>query len=99
MEGLSCYQLPLQVMRLLCHQVGYSYVHYSSFRANIESFCGSQVDQLRKEYTQEDKELIEEYLEAKESCCLKPEHPDQKLDSSPAQKFLLKEEFEEGIDG
>ena len=69
------------------------------YRANIESSYGSQVDQLRKEYTQEEKELIKKYLAAKKSCCLTPECPDQKMDSSLAQNFVLKEESEKGLHG
>ena len=78
----------------------YHYEHYCTFyRANIERLYGPQVEQLRKEYTQEDKELLEEYLEAKRSYNLNPECPDQKVESSFVQKFLLKEEFEEGLYG
>ena len=69
------------------------------YRANIEGSYGSQVDQLRKEYTQEEKKLIEKYLEAKKSCSLTPECPDLKMDSSLAQKYVLKEESERGLDG
>ena len=68
------------------------------YRANIEGSYGLQVDQLRKEYTQEEKELIEKYLEAKKSCSLTPECPDLKMDSSLAQKYVLKEESEKGLD-
>ena len=57
------------------------------------------MDQLRKEYTQEEKELIKKYLAAKKSCSLTPECPDQKVDSSLAQDFVLKEESEKGLDG
>ena len=72
------------------------HVHHNdfAFRANIESFYGSQVDKLRKEYTQGQKELIEEYMEAKKGGSLKHECPDQKVDSSLVQKILLKEELE-----
>ena len=69
------------------------------YRANIESSYGSQVDQSKKEYTQEEKELIEKYLEAKKSCSPVPECPDLKVDSSLAQKFVLKEESQKGLDG
>ena len=69
------------------------------YRANIESSYGSQVDQLRKEYTQEERELIEKYLEAKRSCSLTHERPDPKVDLSLARKFVLKEESEKGLDG
>ena len=43
------------------------------FRANIESSYGHQVNQLRMQYTQEDKEVIEEFLKAKRSCSPKSE--------------------------
>ena len=42
-------------------------------RANIESSYGHQVNQLRMQYTQEDKEVIEEFLKAKRSCSPKSE--------------------------
>ena len=38
-------------------------------------------------------------MNAKESHNLKLECPDQKMGSSFVQKFLLKEEFEVGLDG
>ena len=40
-------------------------------RAIIESYYGHQVSQLRMQYTQEDKEVIEEFLKAKRSFSLK----------------------------
>ena len=55
----------------LCHGVTYLqlllllYTLY--FRANIESSYGDEVSQLRMQYTQEDKEVIEEFLKAKRS--------------------------------
>ena len=35
------------------------------YRSKIESAHGREIEQLRKEYSQEDKELIEKYLEGK----------------------------------
>ena len=43
------------------------------FRANIESSYGHKVGQLRMQYTQEDKEIIEEFLKAKRSFSVKSE--------------------------
>ena len=84
-------------MPVKLYTVMYTILHL--YRANIESSYGSQVDQLRKEYTQEEKELIEKYLEEKKSCSLTPECLEQKVDSSLAQKFVLKEESEKDLDG
>ena len=43
------------------------------FRANIERSYGQEVAQLRIQYTQEDKEVIDQYLKAKRSFSLESE--------------------------
>ena len=43
------------------------------FRTNIESTHGHEVEQLRKQYTLEDKEFIKKFLEAKKNFNLKSE--------------------------
>ena len=58
------------------------------FRTNIETVYGQQVAQLRKQYTQEDKELIREVLEAKESSSPKPDT------SAHSQKIAVKDVLE-----
>ena len=58
------------------------------FRTNIETVYGQQVAQIRKQYTQEDKELIKEVLEAKASSSQKPDT------SAHAQKIAVKEVLE-----
>lgn len=40
-------------------------------RNSIETFCGDQVAQRRKEYSAEDNRLIEEFLSAKKASSLK----------------------------
>jgi hypothetical protein len=46
---------------------------YVLYRRNIETAHGREVERLRKEYSQEDKELIEKFLEAKRNINLKSE--------------------------
>ena len=68
MESITCYQLQLQVKKdLLCYQFESNLHHSSHFRTNIECTHGREVEQLRKRYTFEEKQLIEKFLEAKES--------------------------------
>ena len=43
------------------------------FRANIERSYGQEIAQLRIQYTQEDKEVIDQYLKAKRSFSLESE--------------------------
>jgi hypothetical protein len=50
------------------------------YRSNIESAHGREVERLRKEYSQEDKELIERCLEAKRIFKLKSESLAQELE-------------------
>jgi predicted transcriptional regulator len=50
------------------------------YRSNIESAHGREVERLRKEYSQEDKELIEKCLEAKRIFNMKLESLAQELD-------------------
>ena len=50
------------------------------FRTSIESSYSHEVDQLRKQYTQEDKELIKKFLEARNSS-LKSKGIVQEMDS------------------
>ena len=57
-----------------------SYTNLCFRAANIESSHGHQVTQLRKQYTQQDKELIKEFLEAKMSFSLKSETPVQRFE-------------------
>jgi hypothetical protein len=52
---------------------------YLLYRRNIESAHGREVERLRKEYSQEDKELIEKCVEAKKFCNLKSENLAQEL--------------------
>ena len=52
------------------------------FRANIESTYSHEVEQIRREYSQEDKELIEKYLEAKRTANLKSEGPAKELEET-----------------
>ena len=88
MEGITCYQLQLQVRRVccaislkaICTRVS------SHFRTNIECTHSREVEQLRKRYTLEEKQLIEKFLEAKESFNQKSE-------------TLLQEPEEEGLPG
>jgi hypothetical protein len=53
---------------------------YLFYRRNIENAYGREVEQLRKEYSQEDKELIEKCLEAKRIFNLKLESLVQELE-------------------
>ena len=55
------------------------------FRANIESSYSRQVAQQRMQYTQEDREVIKEFLEAKKSFNLKSQ--------SLIQMFAFQEGF------
>ena len=58
-----------------------SNLHPSShFRTNIECTHSREVEQLRKRYTFEEKQLIKEFLEAKESFNQKSETLLQELD-------------------
>ena len=52
---------------------------YLIYRRNIESTHGREVEQLRKEYNQEDKELIEKCVKAKKFCNLKSENLTQEI--------------------
>ena len=58
-------------MTLLCHS--HDHEHVLGFRANIESSYGHEVSQLRMQYTEQDKEVIEEFLKAKRSFSQKSE--------------------------
>ena len=51
----------------------HNHEHALGFRANIESSHGHQISNLRMQYTQEDKEVIEEFLKAKREFSLKSE--------------------------
>jgi predicted transcriptional regulator len=62
---------------------------YLFYRRNIESAHGHEVERLRKEYSQEDKDLIEEYLEAKKVFNLKSEGLAQKLEEKKQQPGML----------
>jgi hypothetical protein len=53
---------------------------YLIYRRNIESAHGREVERLRKEYSREDKELIEKCLEAKRIHNLPSESFAQELD-------------------
>ena len=74
MESISCDQLQLQVA-MMHHSIvtQHNREHALGFRANIESSHGEQVTQLRMQYSQEDKEILEEFLKAKRSFSPKPE--------------------------
>ena len=61
-----------------------------NFRTNIESSYGQQVAQLREQYTQEDKELIKEVLEANRLTT-----SSQKSEPALPQKMTIKEGLEE----
>ena len=69
MECVSSNQLQLQVefitITVSRHNNVVAIILY--FRANIESSYGHEISQLRMQYTQEDKEVIEEFLKAKRS--------------------------------
>jgi hypothetical protein len=71
-------------VRRACYAIGiiinlYHIILYLFYRRNIESAHGREVERLRKEYSQEDKELIEDYLEAKKVYNLKSEGLAQEL--------------------
>ena len=73
LECVSCNQLQLQVefitiIIVLWHNVLIAIIEQTIIiRANIESSYGHKVSELRMQYTQEDKEVIEEFLKAKRS--------------------------------
>ena len=54
--------------------------HSTNFRRNIESAHGREVEQLRKEYSQEDKELIDMFVEARRTFKLNSESLATKLE-------------------
>ena len=64
-----------------------------NFRTTIESSYGQQVAQLREQYTQEDKELIKEVLEAK---CAMTSSQESESPVLP-QKIMIEEDLEETI--
>ena len=63
-------------------EIWYNLHPSSHFRTNIECTHSSEVEQLRKRYTFEEKQLIKEFLKAKESFNQKSETLLQELDSS-----------------
>ena len=76
LECVSCNQLQLQVEFITVIIVSWHNVLIASIeqiviiitiRANIESSYGHKVSELRMQYTQEDKEMIEKFLKAKRS--------------------------------
>ena len=56
------------------------------YRINIESAHGREVEQLRNEYSLEDKELIEKFLEAKKK--LSVQQPEEK-NQPPSELGIL----------
>ena len=70
---------------------------YLPYRRNIESAHGREVERLRKEYSQEDKEMIEKCLEVKrvfkwkpaESLAQEPEEKPQLLGKLGTIKLIL----------
>ena len=84
MESISCYQLWSQVRNfaIILSFIVWNHSNITYFRANIESTHGREVEQIRREYSQEDKELIEKYLEAKRTANLKSEGPAKELEET-----------------